>query len=492
MNHAAEHDSDRRFLSRDLGTILIALAESCRDAPLVIGFSGGPDSTYLALRARQAFERASVSVNQILLAHYNHAYDESDDEGYRQSKRISEELGLKLIAERHDSSGDRREESQQMNARRARYRFFSRVASKSGSHWIATAHTRSDQSETVLMNLARTGVLLSARGIPRMRPIDDENPETWVVRPMLHGPTRAETRETLRDANLVSWIDPSNINLSYQRNAIRHRVLPELARFGFKPDNLADVAEQVSEIEELLFDLAAEQVDELDDGVRLTFCDEQAAGLRNMLAVVLAYELLGKPARSGVGKTLHQAWSEGKIANYEVLTALPGGLCAHRDGERSLKLTLQHEGQLALTGDSDSPETLTLDKAELDFRRFRWCDWQLRGAVLPVTLSAHDGYTQSFDRSTIELPLTIRPWKPGDRLQPMGLGGTKKIQDIFTDAKVPRWQRQEIPIVSDARGIIWVPGHCIDERVKIDDATTHIVKLTCEPIGDEPDDDDDA
>ncbi len=75
-------------------------------------------------------------------------------------------------------------------------------------------------------------------------------------------------------------------------------------------------------------------------------------------------------------------------------------------------------------------------------------------------------------------PLSVRSRKPGDRLRPLGLGGGKKLQDIFVDAKVPREERDGVPIVADDEGIVWVAGHCIDERVAVTKATKRAIYLT--------------
>jgi tRNA(Ile)-lysidine synthase len=69
--------------------------------------------------------------------------------------------------------------------------------------------------------------------------------------------------------------------------------------------------------------------------------------------------------------------------------------------------------------------------------------------------------------SAVEYPLSARTFVKGDRLRPIGLGRTKKLSDCFADRKVPREDRYRIPIVADARGILWVPGVVADERIRV-------------------------
>jgi tRNA(Ile)-lysidine synthase len=69
-----------------------------------------------------------------------------------------------------------------------------------------------------------------------------------------------------------------------------------------------------------------------------------------------------------------------------------------------------------------------------------------------------------FDAAALGDSVLVRPWQDGDRMRPAGLGGTKKLQDLFTDRKVPRERRRSIPVLDAAGEIAWVPGVAMDER----------------------------
>jgi tRNA(Ile)-lysidine synthase len=84
----------------------------------------------------------------------------------------------------------------------------------------------------------------------------------------------------------------------------------------------------------------------------------------------------------------------------------------------------------------------------------------------------------TIDAHAVHGGIVVRSRKPGDRLRPLGLGGEKKLQDIFVDAKMPREKRDGVPVIADARGIIWVAGHCIDERAAVTAATRRTLRLT--------------
>ena len=78
--------------------------------------------------------------------------------------------------------------------------------------------------------------------------------------------------------------------------------------------------------------------------------------------------------------------------------------------------------------------------------------------------------------------LTVRARRPGDRLRPIGLGGSRKVQDILTDHKTPAAQRDGVPIVADQAGVLWVVGHALDERARLDPPCGAVLRLTVQPL----------
>jgi len=82
------------------------------------------------------------------------------------------------------------------------------------------------------------------------------------------------------------------------------------------------------------------------------------------------------------------------------------------------------------------------------------------------------------DAATIQGPLVVRNWAPGDRFRPLGMTGTRKLQDLFVDRKVPRAKRSKVPIVADsAHRIVWVAGHLMAEDFRVTPATSDVVIL---------------
>src|SRR5262249_15175252 len=95
----------------------------------------------------------------------------------------------------------------------------------------------------------------------------------------------------------------------------------------------------------------------------------------------------------------------------------------------------------------------------------------------PVDLLPLPPHEALLDIITLSEPLVARPPRPGDRIQPLGMTGHRRLQDLLTDRKVQVRERRCLPVVCDAEKIVWVAGHCVSERVKVTEATTAAVRL---------------
>ncbi|PZA08261.1 MULTISPECIES: tRNA lysidine(34) synthetase TilS [unclassified Meiothermus] len=220
-----------------------ALAELGLRGSVVVAVSGGGDSVALLyLLKALGFEA--------IVAHFDHALRPSSAEEAVWVQQLAEALGYPCEVERVEVRriAEQKKRNLEATARELRYAFLSRVAKKYRTEGILTAHTQNDQAETVLLQLLRgTG---RATGI-RQR-------QGRVMRPLL-GFTRAELRDYLR-ARGASWLeDPTNQDLTLDRNYLRHEVLPRLeARFGGATGALARFAE-VRQAEDPLLEEAAAQ-----------------------------------------------------------------------------------------------------------------------------------------------------------------------------------------------------------------------------------------
>lgn len=109
-------------------------------------------------------------------------------------------------------------------------------------------------------------------------------------------------------------------------------------------------------------------------------------------------------------------------------------------------------------------------------------EWGIRMEATILSRTMADPTGSKADRVCIDWkqvhpPLQVRSWRPGDRFRPWGLKGSKKLQDLFVDAKIPREEREQIPVVMDQKGIVWVPGFRIDERAGIGSTSEEVLVL---------------
>jgi tRNA(Ile)-lysidine synthase len=388
-------------------------------APLLVLVSGGGDSVALLDVAVRLEARVSA-------LHVNYGLREgaSGDEEF--VRELCAGLGVPLFAERvalgEDPSGNLQE-----RARDARYALAERLTE--GDY--AAAHTASDQAETVLYRLA---VSPGSRALYGMAPRRGR-----LVRPLL-GVTREEVRSYLRSRGLEWREDPSNADRRFARARVRHDLMEALRTVGPAAERtIAETARQLREEAEVLDAAVADALGVLGGGPAVSASElgRQPAAVRRLVLRHLAEQAGGE---LGVGDT-------------ERILALGGR------GSKSLDLTggvrvVVEYGTLRFTRAGEpavpDPEVLTVPG------RVRFGDWEVEAAA---------GAPSDVSVTGVTGPLTVRAWREGDRMRPSGLGGTKTLQDLFTDKKVPRELRRTLPIVVTGDDeIVWVAGVAVDER----------------------------
>jgi tRNA(Ile)-lysidine synthase len=358
---------------------------------ILVGVSGGPDSTYLLLSLHEAGRH-------IVAAHYDHALREGSELVPTQVATFCERIGVPLITERREQPLAKG--SIQAAARAVRYDFFERSRAKAGADWIATAHTADDLVEGAVLHLLRGCGLAGLRGMPARR-------EAY-VRPML-GMWRSDVAEYLEARGIAVHEDPANRDERFARVRARLLIIPALERDrpGIKrrfhaaalaAARLQEQAENVPTDAEAVKGLYAAA------GGRLP-------GLsRRHIEAMLS---LQKPGRGGRG------------------VDLPGGLRFRIVG-----------GQMQVVRSRPA----TPAAPELAVTSCAGCEDG--GAV-----HLRDG-----------LNLRVGFRSPGLRMRPLGGRGSRKLQDIFVDARVPREDRDRWPLVFAGTEVAWVPRLAVDER----------------------------
>lgn len=432
---------------------------------VVVAVSGGADSIVLLhclLRLRGPYSL------DLCVAHFDHRLRETSRQDALFVEGVAASWGLPVTTGTWAREG-RRNRSLQAEARQARYRFLEEVASRVGATKIALGHNRDDQAETVLLHLLRGSGL---RGLRGMLPRSDQR----LIRPLLDV-GREEIEAYVKAHQLSFGEDPSNRDLRYRRNRVRWRLVPLLER-EYNPSvtrGLARMAALIAEDEATLDEIARASLKGLVGIEGETIC----LGLSSLqaLAPAIRRRILERAIR---GVTPGAYLTASHLEAVDRLTA-PGG-----PKETSLPQDMRAwraHGFLYVgrrrpeSGSSPVREELPVPGEVLIPA------WGVRveAAIqaVPMTDIRSAGPERAYvDWKQVVPPLEVRSWRSGDRFRPLGLKGSKKVQDLFVDAKVPRESREQVPIVTDQQGILWVSGFRIDERGRVGGATEQVLVLT--------------
>jgi tRNA(Ile)-lysidine synthase len=421
---------------------LSALARAVRESGLIAAgsrgivlVSGGADSVATTTALVEVLGPEAVTA-----LHLNYCLRPDSDEDERAVRKLSERLGIELEVERPELG----EGNVQAEAREARYRSAERLRQARKADWTATGHTRTDLAETVLYRLATSPGLRALLGLrPRRGP---------VVRPLL-ALDRDEVRRLAAEAGLPFRDDPTNAEPRFARNRIRNEVLPVLREIGPRAEEtIAETQEELAEEAEALEGAAAEALAE---------SGAEAAGAvgRDALAPLhpavrrLALRRMAERA-AGAAVPLGRARAE-RI--WRLLNQPEGGVVELGSG-----LDAQIEGGHVrfTTGPAAEPAAATLPVPGV----CRFGSWEVRAELSSGVPPAEGPDLAVLDPRALGGDLVVRAWRDGDRMRPLGLGGSKSLQDLFTDRKVPRSLRHALPVVTSDRRIVWIAGVAVSEE----------------------------
>jgi tRNA(Ile)-lysidine synthase len=405
------------------------------------------------------------------IAHLDHRIrgDESRaDAGF--CRALGDRFGIPVVIGEEDvpALAEREGLSLEVAARNARHRFLEQTAETLGADRIALAHTRDDQAETVLLRLVRGAGPGGLAGIAPERGM--------LIRPLLEL-TRAELQDYLRSGGETWREDATNLDRANPRNRMRHEVLP-LLRTHFNPQvdaalaRAADILrEENAWLDELTDQAAARLISRSGEKVVVDLAGLKAAPAALARRVALRALETANPART---YGLEEADSVRGVADGQILVDLTG-VRMERSGEN---VVIEKRGVRGFAQEGFSL-SLAIPGSVADPRG----GWEVAalGPVAPSSAlhAVAGGNEVAVDAGQLADGLRVRSRRPGDRLQPLGMTGRKKVQDVLVDRKVPRDERDRVPIVTDISGrIIWVAGHALAEGFRVTPRTTTVVRLT--------------
>jgi tRNA(Ile)-lysidine synthase len=435
---------------------------------VVAAVSGGSDSVALAFILSELAARRELVFAAI--AHLNHhlrGLEADADAAF--CRELADRLGVAAVIGDADVAGDARTHrvSTELAGRHARQRFFEAARASVTADRVALAHTRDDQAETVLLRLTRGA---GTAGLGAMKPRRGH-----IIRPLLD--TARHELQALLQSRRETWReDATNLDRAIPRNRVRHVVMPALRAINPQADAaLARAAEILRAEEDFLERLAnaafVRLVETADDRVSVDAAEfarlPQAVARRVGRYVLETANPAGSYGLEEVDR-LCRAIAAGTGADLPDLSLERFGAAAvliKRAARASLSVD-PLELRLDVPGTVEAPRGAWTVRAEGPFPSHAPLE---RGAnEVVVDVGAIGGG-----------PLIVRYRRPGDRLTPLGAPGRRKVQDVLVDRKVPRDDRDTVPIVTTESGdIVWVAGEVLAHPFRVTPLTKSVVVLT--------------
>ena len=326
----------------------------------------------------------------------------------------------------------------QMAARELRYEWFEKVRREISADYIAIAHNQNDNIETFFINL------INGTGLKGLRAIQNKN--NFIVRPLMFA-SRNQIGEYVKSKSLNFREDSSNKSKKYQRNKVRHDLIPLLKQINPSIENT--IADEI-EIIKNTYSIFKEQVDRVvkeiscqtDDGIKIS---------KNKLIKLEPIDTYLYEILNVFGFTDIKSIKNSILSN-------PG----KQFFSKSHRLLIDREFVFIEKIEDDFFKDILIDESTLI----------LSGPInISFKISSNDQIDKikdkaCFDYEKLVFPLVIRKWKSGDKFIPSGMKGFKKLSDYFIDNKINRLLKEKTLLICSNDDIIWVIGHRIDERYK--------------------------
>jgi tRNA(Ile)-lysidine synthase len=420
-----------------------------RSDKILLAISGGVDSVVML----NLFIKSGYSVG---IAHCNFGLrgkESDDDEAF--VRRLAEELGIPVYIKKFETEkyAEQQRISIQMAARDLRYAWFEKIRVQKGYMYVATAHNINDSVETIIFNLAKGTGLKGLTGIPVRT--------SHIIRPLLFA--AREQIAFYAEKNQINFReDSSNTSIKYQRNYIRHKILPEFEKInpGFF-DTVKNTIDRLGGLQSVLGKwLDESHSDYFEKKEEDIYLKKDFFNKFNEPA--LLYEVIG-----AYGFNYDQC-----ISIFENLNAGSGSIfysekyVLNNDRAHLIISRKEYQKELYMIQATDKFVFTNRFKLELEY---------VGKSKEEINPGRRIGY---FDVDKLQFPLELRSWANGDWFIPIGMKGKKKLSDFMIDKKIPLNLKNRILVLLSGDSIAWIAGYRIDDRFKIEDDTKKLLKIT--------------
>jgi tRNA(Ile)-lysidine synthase len=448
---------------------------------ILVAVSGGPDSVALLHLLHELRDELRLELE---VAHLHHGIrGEEAKEDLRFVAALAKSLKLPVhlkeinLPQMKSAAGKGNLEAL---ARVERHQFFAEIMRERKLDKAATAHTRDDQAETVVMWFLRGAGMTGLGGmasVQQLRIAGDSSDSITIVRPLLNI-SKAEVLNYLAENKLDYRTDRTNQDTSLLRNWIRLELLPFMQQRAGEElrERLSHGAELLRDEDRLLEELAISRL----KGIRAVGGLDRAALLRE--ATALRRRIL----RLWIGQTRGHLRGLEFIHIDDMLRLIEGGPA---QGRLSIpggwELVREYELLWLARRVRNRPEAcynyplevgviLRIPEANLEFHSER--------IVTPSKVLPDNLMEAVFDLARLDKVLSVRNFRHGDRFQPLGMTGHKKIKDLFIEKRVPLSVRSRWPLLAAGEEVLWIPGYGRSAVAPVSKATTAMLQVKAAPI----------
>ncbi|MDD3436920.1 MAG: tRNA lysidine(34) synthetase TilS [Candidatus Gastranaerophilales bacterium] len=430
------------------------------DKTFLIGFSGGCDSLCLLDILHELSKKYKF---KIIALHLNHNW--RGEESLRDEincRKFCEKIGVDFISETLED-GERTESF----AREARYNFFLKYAKKNPDSCVFTAHSRTDNAETIVYRLVKGTGINGLQGIPQMRMLE----KVPVYRPLLEI-SRKNIEDYCNSKGLVANTDSSNRDVSYKRNFIRHKIMPLFEEINFHSEKsiamLAKIAKSYTKIVDEYMELLKKDIYEDKKVITEKFKKLSEETMRKII-----YDACLK-------KNLE--YDSKKVDN--ILEFIKNNFNSKAGSRYSITenlwLFVSSKYIYLITntkGEENKTEILINKEGEWEFSDGRAFSLKKYTGVEKIEFPSENALFAYVNLADVGLNLTIRTRREGDFITPFGMTGKMKLKKYLNSKGISRHEKNDLLLLCKSNEVLWVAGVGLSNKLRVENKPTHVLEV---------------